>query len=272
MRTPIAFCGLALVLTLGSTADAVMPLQSNPVPGIGIIVKKHPPGGSHFGAPGLPAIPAGFFGPGSAPFSGIVGLQGQCSHNCGGCDNDCAGDVDDSRIDYVEDTDTGTLATAMAPMALYSTAPIEVAVNGVASFFDVFVEIRAPGPVPGAPIPGSLQLPPGVVLAPGTSSVVENGSCDVHARFTFADAATGAVVGQVIEADLHLVLQESSLRIAAIGEVHAHRLVLGSDGSTAVPFTYASAGGALIVQMKSLTEAPVGVEDASWGSLKSLFR
>ena len=267
MRLPITFCGLALALALAGTADA----SSNPIPGVGIVVKRNPGTSTAFAAPGLPAIPAGFFGPGSAPFAGAVGLQGQCSQNCGGCDNDCGGNTSDSRIDYVEDTDTGIFATEMARASLYSTAPIEVAVNGVASFFDVFVEIRAPGPVADAPIPGSLQLPPGVTLAPGSSAIVAASSCDVHARFTFADATTGAAVGQVIEADLHLVLQESSLRIARIGDVH-QRLVLGSDGSTAVPFTYASAGGALILQMKSLTEAPVSVEGANWGSFKSLFR
>jgi hypothetical protein len=268
MRIPIALCGIALALALASPAEA-----GKPISGIGIVVKKNPGTGNRFGAPGLPAIPADFFGPGSEPFAGQVGLQGQCSQNCNGCDNDCGGDVSDSRIDYVEDTDTGTFATAMARAALYSTAPIQVAVNGVASFFDVFVEIRAPGPVPDAPIPGSLLLPPGVTLAPGTSAVVATSSCDVHARFTFTNAATGAVVGQAIEADLHLVLQESNLPIARLADgTPAGHIVLGLDGSTTVPFTYASAGNALFLQVKSLAEAPVGVEGASWGTVKSLFR
>jgi hypothetical protein len=89
---------------------------------------------------------------------------------------------------------------------LYSTAPIEVLVNGVPSFFDVFVELSGAGLVPDAPIPGSVQLPPGVSLVPGSSAVVASSSCDVHARFTFADAATGAAVGQAIEADFPLSL------------------------------------------------------------------
>lgn len=267
MRLTFAICGLALVLA--GAAEAA----SNPIPGVGIVVKRNPGSSTAFSAPGLPAIPAGFFGPGSEPFSDVVGLQGGCSFRCDGCDDDCDGDTSDSRIDYVEDTDTGIFATATAPATLYSVAPIQVAVNGVASFFDVFVEISGPGLVPGAPIPGSLQLPPGVTLVPGTSAVVAASSCDVHARYTFADATTGAPVGQVIEADFPLVLQESSLPIARQNDgTPAGRIVLGLDGSTAVPFTYASAGGALIIQMKSLTEAPVGVEDASWGSLKSLFR
>jgi hypothetical protein len=267
MRPSLTICGLALLLA--GAAEAA----SNPIPGIGIVVKRQPGSSTAIGGPGLPPIPAGFFGPGSEPFSGVVGLQGQCSQNCGGCDDDCDGDVDDSRIDYVEDTDTGIFATALARLSLYSTSPIEVAVNGVASFFDVFVEIRAPGLVPDAPIPGSLQLPPGVTLLPGTSAVVAASSCDVHARFTFADATTGAAVGQAIEVDLPLVLQETSLPIARQNDgTPAGRIVLGLDGSTAVPFTYASAGGALVLQMKSLTEAPVGVEGASWGSLKSIFR
>jgi hypothetical protein len=269
VRLSLTLCGLALILA--GAADAAMPLLGNPVPGIGIIVKKHPPGSGYFGASGLAAIPAGFFGPGSEPFAGEVGLQGQCSFDCGGCDNDCGGSTSDSRIDYVEDTLTGIFATEMAPASLYSTAPIEVAVNGVVSFFDVFMEIR--GPVPGASIPGSLQLPPGVTLVPGSSAVVAGSSCDLHARFTFADATTGAVVGQAIEQEFHLVLQEANLPIARVNNGStAGRIVLGLDGTATVPFTYASAGGALILQMKSLTEAPVGVDDASWGSLKSLFR
>jgi hypothetical protein len=199
MRTPIAFCALALALSLSGTAEAA----SNPIPGVGIVVKRNRPGSSSsFSGPGLPAIPADFFAAGSAPFSGIVGLQGQCSQNCGGCDDD----VDDSRIDYVEDTDTGIFDTEMASASLYSTAPIEVLVNGVPSFFDVFVELSGAGLVPDAPIPGSVQLPPGVSLVPGSSAVVASSSCDVHARFTFADAATGAAVGQAIEADFPLSL------------------------------------------------------------------
>jgi hypothetical protein len=267
MRPSLAICGL--VLLLAGAAEAA----SNPIPGIGIIF-KHPPGSSTaIGAPGLPAIPAGFFGPGSAPFSGVVDLQGQCSQNCGGCDDDCDGDVDDSRIDYVEDTDTGIFATALARAFLYSASPIEVAVNGVPSFFDVFVEIRGPGLVTDAPIPGSLQLPPGVTLAPGSSAVVAAGSCDVHARFTFADATTGAAVGQAIEADFPMVLQAGSLPIVRLNDgTPAGRIVLGLDGSTALPFTYASAGGGLVLQLKSLADAPVGVESASWGTVKGLFR
>jgi len=104
--------------------------------------------------------------------------------------------VDDSRIDYVEDTDTGIFGTEMASASLYSTAPIEVLVNGVPSFFDVFVELSGAGLVPDAPIPGSVQLPPGVSLVPGSSAVVASSSCDVHARFTFADAITGVAVGR----------------------------------------------------------------------------
>ncbi len=267
MRIPIAFCGIALALALAGPADA-----GNPIPGVGIVVKRNPGSGGNFAAPGLPAIPAGFFGPGSASFAGAVGLESQCSALCGHCDADCNGGPDD-RLDYVENADPGTLAMELAPVSLYSAAPIQVAVNGVVSFFDVFMELRCPGPVPGARIPGALQLPPGATLAPGTSAVVAASSLDVHARFTFADAATGAAVGQAIEQDFHLVLQESNLPIARLNDgTQAGKIVLGLDGSTAVPFTYASAGGALVVQLKSLTEAAVADQSASWGSLKSLFR
>lgn len=269
MRTPIAFCGIALALALAGPAHA-----HNPIPGIGIVVKRNPGTSSAFSAPGLPAIPADFFGPGSEPFAGAVGLESACSALCGHCDADCNGGPDD-RLDYVENTDTGNLDMELAPVSLYSAAPIQVAVNGVASFFDVFVELscQTPAPFPGLRIRGTLHLPPGATLSPGTSSVVAASSLDVHARFTFTDATTGAAVGQAIEQDFHLVLQESNLPIARLNDgTPAGKIVLGQDGTTAVPFTYASAGGALVVQLKSLTEAAVGEQSASWGSLKSLFR
>lgn len=267
MRIPIGFCGIALALALAGPAHA-----HNPIPGVGIVVKRNPGTSSAFATPGLPAIPADFFGPGSEPFAGAVGLESQCSALCGHCDADCNGGPDD-RLDYVENTDTGIFAMELAPVHLYSAAPIQVAVNGVASFFDVFVELTCPGPVPSARIPGSLQLPPGATLAPGTSSVVAASSLDVHARFTFTDAATGAAVGQAIEQDFHLVLQESNLPIARLNDgTPAGKIVLGQDGPSAVPFTYASAGGALVVQLKSLAETAVGEQSASWGSFKSLFR
>lgn len=269
MRIPIAFCGIALALTLAGPAAA-----HNPIPGIGIVVKRNPGTTSSFAAPGLPAIPADFFGPGSEPFAGAVGLESACSALCGHCDADCNGGPDD-RLDYVENTDTGAFAMELAPVSLYSVAPIQVAVNGVASFFDVFVELRCadPVPFPGIRIRGTLHLPPGATLAPGTSSVVEASSLDVHARFTFTNAATGAAVGQAIEQDFHLVLQDSNLPIARLNDgTPAGKIVLGLDGSTTVPFTYASAGGALVVQFKSLAETAVDEQSASWGSLKSLFR
>jgi hypothetical protein len=267
MRIPIAFCGIALALALAGPAAA-----HNPIPGIGIVVKRNPGTTSSFSAPGLPAIPADFFGPGSEPFAGAVGLESACSALCGHCDADCNGGPDD-RLDYVENTDTGAFAMELAPVSLYSVAPIQVAVNGVVSFFDVFVEVRSLDPAPGARIPGSLQLPPGTTFAPGTSSVVVASSLDVHARFTFTNAATGAAVGQAIEQDFHLVLQDSNLPIARLNDgTPAGKIVLGLDGSTTVPFTYASAGGALVVQFKSLAETAVGDESASWGSFKSLFR
>jgi len=273
MRALIQFCGLALAMSCltGTAASA----STKPVPGVGIVVKHYPPAGSEFGAPGLPAIPAGFFGPGSEPFTGVVGLQGQCSYACGGCDDDCDGGegTPDSRIDYVEDTVTGALEAVMAPAVLYSTAPIGVHVGGALSFFDVVLQISGQVPQPDAPIGGAVQLAPGPAFLPGMTAVVAGGFFDVRCRFTFTDATTGAAVGQSIEADLRLNLQDAGLPVTRLADgTPDGRIVLGLDGSTTVPFVFASDGGALVLELLSLTEAPVGVERSTWGAVKGSYR
>jgi len=74
MRTPIAFCALALALTLASTPRP----PATPFPASASSSKGNP-------APAQPSVhriagdPCRLLRPGSAPFSGIVGLQGNAA-------------------------------------------------------------------------------------------------------------------------------------------------------------------------------------------------
>ena len=277
MKFRITPCTLALIVAVlpafAARAVPAAPTQGNPVPGIGIIVKKHPPGGAHFTSPGLPAIPADFFGPGSAPFEGMIALEGQCSHDCGGCDNDCGGSASDSRMDYVGGATPEAWAVTVAPARMYSVSPIAVAVGGVTSYFDVVVALDGQGPAADDPIVGGLLLPPGTSLEPGTSSSVSEAYLDVHCRFSFTDAASHAEMPGAIEQDFHLVLQEGGLPVARVTDgTTAGHIVLGSDGTTVLPATFSSVGGAFIMQVKSLLELPVGVRNGSWGTLKVRYR
>jgi hypothetical protein len=260
MRFPVPALSLALLLA--------SPLQvlaaSNPIPGVGIVVKR-PPGTST-----ALVVPGGFFGGGSAAFAGGVGLEGSCSHQCGGCDSDCGGGPPDGRIDYAADTAAGPFDTSLSAMTLYSVEPIAVG----SSFFDVFVTLSGPGPLPDDPIPGIIVTAEGQELDTGSSALVQSGSVDLHATITFADHATGIAAGSSLEQDLHLALQEAALPIARVADGTATgHIVLGGNGATVTPFTYASAGGGLSLRLLSLEPgAPVPARAKSWGQVKAVHR
>jgi hypothetical protein len=259
-----------------------LPLQvhagSKPVPSIGIVVKRCncPP---KYACCSQAAVgtPAGFFGPGSAQFAGAVGLEGRCSHDCGGCGNDCggSGSSPDGSIGYLVDGAGGPFEMSMQSTVLYSVAPIQVSINGVDSFFDVFVSISGQGPLPDDPIPGMVTLPAGQTLDVGTSSQVLSSYLDLHCTITFADAITGEAAGAAIEQDLHLALRDAGLPIARVadGTAEGGPIVLGLDGANLQPFTYSSAGDELTVQMYSLFQAaPVSAGARTWGALKTRYR
>ena len=272
-RTFLPALIIALVLLLGvSTAFA-----SNPIPGVGIVIKqcKCPPSWKCCGAV-TARTTAGQFGPGSDAFDGTMGLMGRCSHDCGGCDDDCAGSPGnpDGHMDFAADSPAGPFDISMAPMTLYSIEPIRVSINGADSFFDMFVTLTGQQPLPDAALTGSLSLTPGERLDVGGASRVGGSSIDLHCTITFADAATGMPAGPTLEQDLHLTLQDAELPIARVADGSATgRIVLGPGIPTTVPFSYASAGGELTLEMRSLyPDSPVAVHARTWGSLKTLYR
>lgn len=242
-------------------------LQSNPIPGVGIVVKRNRPGSSTaFAAPG------GFFGPGSEPFTGFVPMEGRCSHECGGCNTVCG--TPDGRIDYAADAPSGPFDLSMASMTLYSVTPIPVDIGGATSLFDVVVTLSGPGPLADDPIPGSLALPPAGSLGLGGTSTVQSSAIDLHATITFADHATGVAAGGSLEQDLHLTLQEVALPIARVldGTSTGH-IVLGGDGASVRTFTFASSGDELRIGFLSNEQgAAVPVRARSWGAVKSMYR
>lgn len=264
----VRFRRLVLALPLLLVLPAVSHASSNPIPGVGIVVKRNPGSSTAF------VVPGGFLGAGSAPFAGTVGLKGRCSFECGGCDTDCGGGPPDTRLDYSEDTSSGPFDVSMGATTLYSTDPIAVDVGGSSSFFDVFVTLSGPGPLADDPVPGTFTLPSGSALDLATSSTVASSSLDLHASITFADHTTGIAAGSSLEEDLHLDLLGAGLPVARVADGTATgHVVMGGNGATVTAFTYANAGGGLRLQMLSLEAgAPVPVHAHSWGALKSVYR
>jgi len=239
---------------------------ANPIPGVGVVIKRNP------GSGGYAVVPGGFFGPGSEPFTGFVPMEGRCSHECGGCDNDCAGREGDpdGRIDYEADFATGPFTMIMQPTVMHSIAPILVRINGVDSFFDVFVTISGQGPSSDDPIPGMLHLPPGESLDTGTSSVVLGSSLDLHCTFTFFDHSTGMAAGSALEQDFHMTLDNAALPITRVADgTPGGRIVLGLSGSGVVPFQYSSADGLVMTMLSLYDSGAVTVQESPWGWVKA---
>src|SRR5678815_87750 len=261
---------LGLVLSLALPVSVVY--AGNPIPGVGIIVKRNPCCSS-----AKVVIPGGFFGPGSAPFSGTVAMEGRCSHDCGGCDNNCVDSpTPDGRLDYAADSNAGPFEVIMAAATMYSTTPIEVSINGVPSFYDVFVELSGPGPESDDPITGTMTLAPGSSLDPGTSAPVADVSLDITYTITFHDHTTGDPAGAFLTGDLETILKNLGLLVPAARVANGTptgQIVLGSDGVASSPFTLASANDELVIQMLSLFQSgPVATQPSTWGAVKGLYR
>jgi hypothetical protein len=262
-------------LLLGFVMSLVLPFavahaSSNPIPGVGIIVKRNPCCSS-----ARIVIPGGFFGPGSVPFDQAVSLEGRCSHNSGGSEDNCAGSPD-SRLDYSTDNNAGPFEVSMAATTMYSTTPIEVSINGVLAFFDVFVELSGPGPASDDAIPGTMTLAPGASLDPGTSAPVAGLSLDITYKITFHDHTTGDPAGAFLTGDLEAILKSLGLLVPAARVANGTptgQIVMGSDGVTSVLFTVASANDELVIQMLSLyQQEPVATQPATWGAVKGMYR
>lgn len=265
MRIRSAFVAIALC-----AIPLVALASSNPIPGVGIVVKR-PPGSST-----ALVIPGGFFGAGSSPFTGTVGLEGRCSYDCGGCDNNCAGNEGnpDGRIDFSYDVETGPFDMGMQGMTLHVIEPIEYIVETIPFKARATVRVSGPDPSPDDPAPGVLNLEAGQVLASGGWGKVDNSEIAVHCTITFVDDVTGLSVGGTIEEDFVLVLEDSELPVARIADgTPSGRMAMGSDLVNTVPFTYASAGGELSIKMLSLyQQAPVPTQGKTWGGIKALYR
>lgn len=272
MRIVVSLAVLCAV-TLGTAGEG---LATKTVPGVGVVVKKHPGSEADFGAPLLPPIPADFFHPGSEPFTGEIRLLGPLSVSCPSCDEDSNGlppEAADSRIDYVEETPSEPFVMELAPVVLVSEEPIPVNSGASTSLFDVFVTIGAQSTVPDAPALGLLQCAPGAILLPGSVSSVASSFLDVRCTFTFADASTGETAGSAIVHEFRLHLQEADLPVTRVADgTEDGRIVIGLDGLTTLPFTYASSGGELTLNLRSMyAESPVTAETRSWGAVKELF-
>lgn len=241
--------GLALTVVLASTAHA-----SNPIPGVGIVVKRNP------GSSTALTVPADFFGAGSSAFSGTVGLEGRCSNECGGCDN-CASSPlgSDTRIDFDLPPGSSVLSATMPYFVCYSVNTVDFTIGGAVRPLQVVVSVSGRAPAPALDVSGEFVLPAGTTLAVGSSAELVSGSLQVRCVTTFVDATTGQAVGGSLVRDLDVSL--SSLQPVAISRVDngttAGRVVLGRDGSGAVtPVRLASSGDELVLSLLSL-DTPV---------------
>ncbi|MEY4375311.1 MAG: hypothetical protein RL760_1478 [Candidatus Eisenbacteria bacterium] len=208
------------LLALLLLAPAVALASSNPIPGVGIIVKRNP------GSSSALAIPPDFFGPGSSSFSGTVSLEGTCSHLGPTRFEEC--DDGDARFDFVLSSGSSALQLFMSPVTLYSSTPITVSVGGAPLVLDVVVRLSSLDPLPSSRISGQLELSPGTVLAPGSSSTLASGFLDLLATTTFVDPSSGVAVGSSLQQPLRLSLVGTDVPITRIDDGTAFgRIVLG---------------------------------------------
>lgn len=262
---------LSLALVLSLVFPFAVAHANNPIPGVGIIVKRNP-----CCASAKVVTPGGFFGPGSEPFSGTVAMEGRCSHACGGCDNCDGSPTPDGRLDYAADSNAGPFEVTMAATTMYSSEPVEVHINGTSSFFDVIVELSGPGPESDDAISGVMTLAPGVSLDPGTTAPVSECSLDITYKITFHDHTTGDPAGSFVTGDLEAILKNLGLLVPVArvaGGTPAGQIVLGFDGINATQFVFASADDELVIQMLSLYQnGPVAAHPSTWGAVKGMYR
>jgi hypothetical protein len=254
---------LSLAVALSLAIPFAVAQAGNPIPGVGIVVKKCKCTNPCCTTARI-SVPGGFFGPGSPAFDGTIGMQGREDGTA------------DGRIDYSSDTNAGPFVMTMAAMTLYSQDPIQVDLSGVPSFFDVSVELSGPGPESNDPIPGTMTLAPGTSLDPGTVVPVAAASLGITYKIMFHDHTTGEQAGTFIAGDLEAILKNlgllNSAACVADGTPTGH-IVFGSDGATASDFAFGSANDELVIQMLSLDQlGPVSAQATTWGAVKSMYR
>lgn len=271
---PLAFTlVVALVSALASMSPT--PCTANRIPGIPLIIRCP--------CPGLPYVEstrcctkkstsrvAGGIVPGSAAFDEPVLLQGQCAYACS------PGDPGDGRIDYDADADVGPFTMTLPAMTLHSNGPIQVDVNGVLTPFDVIVTMSGLSPAPDDPMTGLFALPPGSSLPLGATGQVASSGLDVHATTTFVNALTGEQAPAVIEEDFHLTLftfTPDPLPVTRVADGTAVGSIVLGLGAPPVVFGYSSPDNNLVLNLQSLFDAaPTPTRNATWGSLKTLYR
>lgn len=103
-------------------------------------------------APPAGPIPAGFFGPGSDPFDGVIHLEGGTIDPPPALDYSTIVERIDDAILPDPYTSSATINIQMVELSLVSTEPIRVTYyggTGIDSFFDVYVTLN-PGTTPAA--------------------------------------------------------------------------------------------------------------------------
>ena len=93
-------------------------------------------------------LPPDFFGPGSAPFDGVV-------HLCGGPENPSQGSTDTTMrrlqsLNFGGDPAQGTVPIELVQLNLVSCAPITVTINSQPTLWDVRVNLSDTAPPPGS--------------------------------------------------------------------------------------------------------------------------
>ena len=241
MTHKLMILSVAAAVLLGSVTP-IFAATGDPLPGVDILVRKEPicpcTYGS-FGAPDLPTIPADFFGPGSDPFDGTVALEYL----------DPVIDNDSIELNLVEGTTPNVFDIEIEPLTLTSIEPIDV---GGGSFFDITFHILADGLPPGEPVIGQVELPPSQTLTPGASNLIVESFINIAYEIEFNETGTGnPAAGGPLTGSLSLLLQDID---APIWRQLEGPVVLGSDGSSLVPLTYASGGGGLVLAIQSVPE------------------
>lgn len=266
MRRLAIACVSALVFV--SVATSVL-AASNPIPGIGVVIKKGSSSAATrvtFGTGSLPEVPANFFDPGSEPFSGTVALDPVCGFPCGPCG------CDESRIDYSTETPAGPFDTEMLPITLRSVSPITVTnASGVDSFFDVWVEVLGSGGA--STISGSLTIQPGALLVPGTSTFVVDSFFDITYRISFTEPGSMAPVSPPLTGDLRLDMQTTDMPITCYDDgssTGVFLLGISAQGGN-VPIILADVQATLSLELDSVFSPPVSGGKTSWSNLKSRF-
>lgn len=265
----IAVAALALVAFLAPPATADW--TGDPLPGVDILVKKKPSDRKtrlYFGrGGGSIQVEAGFFGPGSEPFTGEVELESR-HVNTG-----TVGHVDHGRYDLVGGPVPHQADLLLTPLKLRSVSPGIVTIDASETLLDIAVDLFASSGDTNQAIGGELWLPDGTTLPPGTSTWQVDSFFDIEYRISFTNSDTGDPMGQELVGTLRLHSQELDLPVTRLPSEAGGAIVLGYDGNATVPYSFADPNDELRLTLEAaLVEEPVAVERSSIGALKARVR